>query len=452
MSLPVGASKAMAKKRKLTVIDDTEEVEDEPRRSWRSGEYSDWKLTLGDKEYAIHKIIVSTGNRCSLFLRACFRKHCDDKDITDLSELLPKVCWEHFDSLLDFIYDVDIAITPNAWGALLKMSDVLQVRLLRRSCCEAASDLISSPIHSPRIVSDAVKLKVGAEVEQQAIQIAVDVMVPNFSMYESKDLAMLPDEVFQQILRRDDLEMADEDALFDLLLGLSSLSASGGSEACPANVAELWKCCRFHNLSPDRTVRILTIPEIPKEAVVWALTQKAASALFRSPSTPPTGCGWCPEGAHKERGRELTFFVPNPLSYAIKKSVRSVPRQLTQFFKWRLLVFPQGTEQTGNPKQPAAFLELVPEQAVRAGWTFRNVKYSITLVNWLDERKNVTKEHSTQFTYTELDNGWHRGFLPNLENVSAGTSQGWLGEQNSALCFKAKICIRESMCELVDEP
>ncbi|CAE7623425.1 UBP13 [Symbiodinium sp. CCMP2592] len=73
-------------------------------------------------------------------------------------------------------------------------------------------------------------------------------------------------------------------------------------------------------------------------------------------------------------------------------------------------------------------------------WTVNNIKYWITLVNWKDERTNVNKEHKFHFSHTEVDNGWHRGFL-NAENMTV--EQGWLNEQGE-LRFRAQICCRKA--------
>eukprot|EP00913_Durusdinium_trenchii_P013309 g12492.t1 len=90
-------------------------------RSWRSGEHSDWTLTLGDHEFKVHKVIVATGERASAFLAAAFRKHVGDaEEHTDLTALLPRQCWPHFEAVLDFIYSDKLDIQADSWGPLVK--------------------------------------------------------------------------------------------------------------------------------------------------------------------------------------------------------------------------------------------------------------------------------------------------------------------------------------------
>ena len=45
------------------------------------------------------QVIVATGERASAFLAAAFRKHLGDvEETTELTELLPRPCWPHFEA------------------------------------------------------------------------------------------------------------------------------------------------------------------------------------------------------------------------------------------------------------------------------------------------------------------------------------------------------------------
>ena len=106
---------AAQRKRKLTAFLELPEEKDTLKRSWRTGEHSDWTLTVGDLDYKVHKVIVATGERASVFLAAAFRKHLGDADEhTDLTSLLPKHCWPHFEAVLDFIYSDKLEIKANS--------------------------------------------------------------------------------------------------------------------------------------------------------------------------------------------------------------------------------------------------------------------------------------------------------------------------------------------------
>jgi len=428
----------MQRKRKLTAsFCEIPQEKDTLRRSWRTGEHSDWTLVLGATEFRIHKVIVATGDRASAFLAASFRKHCGKLERTDLTELVPRTCWQHFEALLDYMYSGDVSITVESWGALVKMADLMQIGALYTRCVDAGGDLIS-PSTAPRLVADAVELQLGGDLQQQVVQIAVDVMAPQFSSYGPKDLAQLPLQVFQALLRRDDLEVASEDQVFDFLMRLAE-------DLSHADMAQLWRCCRLHALSKGRVLEVAQVDDIPKQAVVWALSQRASVTPKTAP-TPAWVQGFTDTGGF--RGREITFLVQNPTAYASKRHLRSVAHQLCDKFKWRLLIFPLGTESTGNPRQVAAFVELVPEAGVDPGWSFKRVKYSITLVNWSDERRSITKEHVFDFCASEVDNGWHRGWVTPDSMTAA---QGWLNE-GGELCFRAQCCIKNATLSNVDLP
>jgi len=391
-------------------------------------------IVLGPKEYTIHKVIVATGERASAFLAASFRKHCGQtSERTDLTELIPQTCWPHFEALLDYVYhgeDVaDIEVRVSNWGPLMKIADILQIRALYTKCVEVGADLISHNT-APNVVADAVELQLGGELQQQVVQIAVDVMSQHFSSYTHNDLLGLPLQVFEALLQRDDLEVTNEDQVFDFLVSTSK-------DLGDPEMQRLWRCCRLHALSPERTLQIMQIDAIPKAAVVWALSQRVPTIAKPAPN-PDWAKDWV--SATGPRGREITFLVPNPAAYANKRHLRSAAHQLCEKFKWRLLVFPLGTESTGNPRQVAAFVEVVPEPSVEAGWSLRRVKYTITLVNWADERKNITKEHIFDFSASEVDNGWHRGWVT-PEALTA--SQGWLNE-SSEVCFRARCDVKNA--------
>mmetsp|Transcript_22109 Transcript_22109/g.51977 ORF Transcript_22109/g.51977 Transcript_22109/m.51977 type:complete len:463 (+) Transcript_22109:54-1442(+) len=426
---------AAQRKRKLTAsFLEIPEEKDTLKRSWRTGEHSDWTLTVGDQEYKVHKVIVATGERASAFLAAAFRKHLGDADEhTDLTSLLPKQCWGHFEAVLDFIYSEKLEIKANSWGPLVKMADVLQMGTLYTKCIEEGNSFLSSEEaekHAPRLAIDAVELQLGGRLQDEVIQIAVDLMAACFKGLKTKDLVMQPVEVLQSLLGRDDLEIDNEDAIFDLLVELSRTLSKGHMEL-------LWRCCRLQRLSSARVLEVALINEIPKSAVVWALAHRSPPPR---PVAPPWAAPWASN--LQPRGREIVFVVPNAKSYAPKSNVRSESHRLLDRFSWRLLIFPGGTanpESKSSSGTTGAFVELVPDADIDE-WTVNNIKYWITLVNWKDERTNVNKEHKFHFSHTEVDNGWHRGFL-NAENMTV--EQGWVNEHGE-LRFRAQICCRKA--------
>mmetsp|Transcript_40180 Transcript_40180/g.92966 ORF Transcript_40180/g.92966 Transcript_40180/m.92966 type:complete len:467 (+) Transcript_40180:48-1448(+) len=436
----------MQRKRKLTAsFLEIPEEKDTLKRSWRTGEHSDWTLTLGDAEFKVHKVIVATGERASAFLAAAFRKHLGDADEhTNLTELLPRQCWNHFEAVLDFIYSEKLDIQAHSWGPLVKMADVLQMGTLYTKCIEAGNTFLSNEEaekHAPRLAIDAVELQLGGRLQEEVIQIAVDLMATCFKGLKTKDLVMQPVEVLQSLLLRDDLEIDNEDAVFDLLKELSKTLSK-------AQMEMLWRCCRLQRLSPSRVLEVALIQEVPKEAVVWALANQG-------PPPRPSPPGWAsPWAANtRPRGREIVFVIPNAKSYAPKSSVRSESHRLLDRFNWRLLIFPGGT---ANPESKSAtgttgaFVELVPDADIDE-WTVMGIRYSITLVNWKDERSNVSKEHKFHFSHTkdrvEVDNGWHRGFLT-AENMTV--EQGWLNERGE-LRFRAQLCCRQAEVRIAHE-
>ncbi|CAE8599317.1 unnamed protein product, partial [Polarella glacialis] len=263
----------MLRKRKLTAsFLEIPEEKDTLQRSWRSGEHSDWTLALGDQVFKVHKVIVATGERASAFLAAAFRKHLGESDErTDLTSLIPKHCWPYFEAVLDFIYTDTVDLKVESWGPLVKMADVLQMGSLYTKCVEAGNEFLSvesagesAAKDAPRLAMDTVGLQLGGELQQQVIQIASDTMSSYFKSYSVDTLAALPVSVLQSMFIRDDLEVDNEDAVFDVLLSISSKL-----EDPKADMELLWRCCRLNRLSPSRVLDIAVINEIPKQALVW---------------------------------------------------------------------------------------------------------------------------------------------------------------------------------------
>eukprot|EP00931_Biecheleriopsis_adriatica_P047257 TRINITY_DN27217_c0_g5_i1.p1 TRINITY_DN27217_c0_g5~~TRINITY_DN27217_c0_g5_i1.p1 ORF type:complete len:455 (+),score=128.72 TRINITY_DN27217_c0_g5_i1:56-1420(+) len=432
----------MQRKRKLTAsFLEIPEEKDALQRCWRSGEHSDWELALGEQAFKVHKIMVATGERASAFLAAAIRKHLgESKDRTDLTALIPKPCWPYFEAVLDFIYTDKLNLEVENWGPLVKMADVLQMAALYTKCVEAGNDLLTgdeAAKHAPRLAKHAFELQLGGQLQQEVFEIAVDFMAACFKSYSAELLAAQPVEVLQNLLSRDDLEVDNEDAIFDFLLAISTIVDK-------AHMELLWRCCRLHRLSPGHVLEVALINEIPKQAVVWALASQVQQGPMLTPA-PAWAKSWAEFS--NPRGREIVFVIPNAANYASKRFIRSESHRLLDRFSWRLLIFPNGTStETGKAGTTAAFVELVPDANLEE-WTVKGIKYTITLVNWKDEQYNVTKEHKFHFKHTEVDNGWHRGFLTS-ENMTA--EQGWLNERGE-LQFRGTICARKADVQVSSE-
>jgi len=426
-----GANSPPQAKRKLSVAFATLPQDQELKRTWRGSEHTDWALILGHEEYRIHKVIVATGDHASHFLAGAFRKHCGKQDSTDLTSLLPQRCWQHFEAVLEFLYTGEVNLTVENWAAMLKMADLLQIVSLYKKCVEVGGDLCTRT-SAPRLAADTVELQLGSDLEQQVVQLAVDAIVPCFMSYEPKVLAVLPIKVLSQLLRRSDLQVRNEDEVFQFLLRISSDFYDN------PDYPDLWMCCRLQELSREMILEAAKVPHLPKEAFACALARQCPSLSSRPLPVPEWECEWVGSGV---RGREAIFRVQNPLDFLAKRCMRSPEHQLDTMFKWSLLIFPMGTESTGNPKQVACFIELVPEAGVVEPWALRGVRYEITLLNWKDDNRSVTKEHNFTFSNKEVDNGWHRGWITPDQMTY---QNGWLNEQGE-LGFKARICALQAV-------
>lgn len=142
---------------------------------------------------------------------------------------------------------------------------------------------------------------------------------------------------------------------------------------------------------------------------------------------------------------EIEFILPDATKFAVSESTRGELCQPNDRmpFRFRLFVFPRGTAYA-NGEAISAFLEVEPAEVEGLGpldnrWVFQNVTYAITVVNWHDYRKSVTKDNTWTFTSDNRDRGWHE-FVPTAQLFD--TSKGWMGP-NGELCLRATaICPR----------
>mmetsp|Transcript_33363 Transcript_33363/g.92087 ORF Transcript_33363/g.92087 Transcript_33363/m.92087 type:complete len:1614 (+) Transcript_33363:149-4990(+) len=152
---------------------------------------------------------------------------------------------------------------------------------------------------------------------------------------------------------------------------------------------------------------------------------------------------WSKDRLPPPREHEVEFLVKDPGSYRQGKSVlSSIVALQGGAFRFRLLVFPMGTESTQKPEQLAAFVEVVPpegNQDVR--WAFEGVKYQISVVNWKDYRRSTTQTDTYTFRWDSTDRGWHRGFL---KAVDMNMESGWLSESGE-LCLRGSCSARRAM-------
>ncbi|CAK0850787.1 unnamed protein product, partial [Prorocentrum cordatum] len=143
---------------------------------------------------------------------------------------------------------------------------------------------------------------------------------------------------------------------------------------------------------------------------------------------------------------ELEFLIEDPQSFKQGQSQLSPIKELQgSSFRFRLLVFPAGTDATQKPEQLAAFVEVVPPESCKdTRWVFEGVKYQISVVNWHDYRRTTTQKDTFNFERGNADRGWHKNFLPVAHMT---TEAGWLGPKGE-LCLRASCSSRKAMLQV----
>lgn len=137
-----------------------------------------------------------------------------------------------------------------------------------------------------------------------------------------------------------------------------------------------------------------------------------------------------------DRVNEIEFVVQNPLNFEIGQTVRS-PLKSMGDFKFRILAFPAGTVTSGGGKI-SIFVEVEdPDRGPL--WQFTQVRYNITLRNFRNSERNVSKSDIFDFCNDYVDRGWH----DLLEHSSCTTQSGMLWPDRSirilASCFISHV-------------
>lgn len=97
---------------------------------WRATALSDWRCTLGDRTFHLHKAVLSEGSRRSRFFVAAFNEHFEAQQ-TDLAVLLPAPCHAFVENVLDFIYGHDLpSLSPANILQIHTIADILMIDAL----------------------------------------------------------------------------------------------------------------------------------------------------------------------------------------------------------------------------------------------------------------------------------------------------------------------------------
>lgn len=431
-----------SRKRQLNIaFPEVAEDANSARASWRDGQHGDWTLRIGSRSFNVHKIIVSTGERRSLFLDAAFRKPCGETAETDLTDLLPASCHAMFEDLLDYFYGEALELAAESWGAFMKIADVMQVPALHTLCISKCDGLMEAgnPID---VYASAVACCLKEEWQFQVLRLAADILAPKFtsgraragqSYNEAIVQACLQGHdwafhLLQEVLPQDDLEVCSEDEVCNTIQQVIRSESSAAAR-------KLWRCCRLEHLSAAKLLEVAAIEDIPREMLAWAIVCKGQEIGPGAPA--PSGFSFAgPRLAYARQScqgllvNSIRLLIKDPCTYAKGQEVYSEWRRLHGDFKFRLRVFPQGTEYTNGP-EPAAFVQVVPQES-RETWEIKDVKYEIIVLNHLPSKRPVSQGETFTFTHgtcpPSFDRGFHDGFLP--EGTTMTRALGWLDEHD----------------------
>lgn len=134
------------------------------------------------------------------------------------------------------------------------------------------------------------------------------------------------------------------------------------------------------------------------------------------------------------RSGEMEFMLDNPLSILPTRSVCSPSLLTVENFSFKILVFPQGSRNAAGTHL-SAFVLAEPGD-VEPDCIFKNVKFEITLVNWMDFTQSKVKSDTFSFkaSGSAIDRGWHD--LVCVDQLTTSESE-WVGPTGS-VCVRAR--------------
>jgi len=166
-------------------------------------------------------------------------------------------------------------------------------------------------------------------------------------------------------------------------------------------------------------VNVATGTERPLRRALVALGPPVPGECGRAALPPP-------------QENEVEFVINDWSSFETAQPVRSEPLTVGDF-TFRLLVFPRGSASTGG-HHVSAFVEGQQPQGAEEDWCFPSIKYSITVVNWIEYRRSVVKLDTWSCSRSIIDRGWHD--MVRVDDVTL--ENGWLGP-NGLLLLRAAV-------------
>jgi len=414
---------------------------------WRDDWLSDWEVSVGEETYQLHAVMLA---RASSFFRGNIRMAARGFERhSNLTELLPQSCLPAFELALDFIYSppgADFVVPRTQALYLLKVADVLGIDSLaeavakdvERKFVDFAPHLMQQyfTFHLPGTDDGPVFLKVRNSL--------IHIIVRRFGAFLVDPVAraiMLswPVDILAAILGVDELRVAHEDDVFDfvsdrmLLLAHgatlsgeepvlrsvvpagSLFSASDGEETANLTTGEadqgalLWNCVRTDYLSAEKMKDAALLgehlgrPDIIAAAFDSLVMRASLSRRRGFPVRPrrPLLPAWVRPPMSNEI--DFCFHYGDGTRFTCEEELRSRPKRIGDMVV-RLLAYPAG-EDNESKGFLSVFIAVVPQPTYPPGWSFNQVRYTMSCLSWLVETPPFEQTITMDFSDEEAV-GW----------------------------------------------
>lgn len=249
------------------------------RLTWRGDEFcnfSDWTIVVQQEEpqqaevpvhmstFHVHKFILSHGERASGYFLIQFRLSSSTVGTKlGISPLkLPALCVPCVPAFLDFVYEGTLQLSATTALPLMELARRLDVPALSIAVTAWVASALESPcMECPaEFLADAVALRL-EKIETDARS----VVIKHFGELPLDSFCRLPVDVMADCVQQNDLGVADEDTVFDIVAHY--VSNAQQLELCAGATGPrlLWSHVRFAFLSYAKQKETLAQTSIPHD-------------------------------------------------------------------------------------------------------------------------------------------------------------------------------------------
>ena len=272
-------------------------------------EHADGVVVAGGVEYPVHRLILASGSE---FFARSFGG--------SFSEAASGVVTLHvedpqgvFPSVLTFLYEGDVSLSPANGVGLLAMADMLLIPVLKARVMAFLTASLDVDSVLPTL---ALALTMA---QDELVPPCLAVAVKNFHVLSQADFSFLPPDTMVAIMADPALAVKSETAVFTAIGNYISSRSSMGSPCSSQQIAALYQTVRYPFLPYELLVQAQASPLVPPGLLVEGLMARLRIHEGEAGGSPDSLADYLPHDADRSR---VLRHTPRP-PYSITLRYRS---------------------------------------------------------------------------------------------------------------------------------